>query len=108
MISVAQELEHVRAYLMLEKARFEDRLAVTIEFEEENDFTVPTLILQPIVENAVKHGAMKRQQGIVNIEGKKTINFSKLVYSIMDMEYLKMNLNHFERRLLPRSVVFEM
>lgn len=71
MISITQELEHVRAYLMLEKARFEDRLTVTIEFEDENDFTVPTLILQPIVENAVKHGAMKRQLGHVTIKGEK-------------------------------------
>lgn len=59
MISLRQELEHVKAYLELEKARFEEKL--TVEFELSEDLlecTVPSFILQPIVENAVKHGAM--------------------------------------------------
>lgn len=59
MISLRQELDHVKAYLELEKARFEDKL--TVEFELPDDLLerpVPSFILQPIVENAVKHGAM--------------------------------------------------
>ncbi|MPM41250.1 Sensor histidine kinase BtsS [bioreactor metagenome] len=59
MISLRQELEHVKAYLELEKARFEDKLTVEFELPEEAlERTVPSFILQPIVENAVKHGAM--------------------------------------------------
>lgn len=59
MISLCQELEHVKAYLELEKARFEDKLTVVLDLPEEVlDCIVPSFILQPIVENAVKHGAM--------------------------------------------------
>ncbi len=69
MISVQKELEQVDAYLMLEKARFEERLQIKKDFSEEIEVSVPTLILQPIVENAVKHGAMKREVGEVGIRG---------------------------------------
>ena len=49
------ELEHTRAYLAVEKARFEDKLYV--EFDTPvTVFKLPPLTLQPIVENAVKHG----------------------------------------------------
>ena len=54
-IPFSEEVEHTRAYLAVEQARFRDRLLV--EFETEfTDFRVPPLTLQPIVENAVKHG----------------------------------------------------
>ncbi|MDD3370032.1 MAG: LytS/YhcK type 5TM receptor domain-containing protein [Lachnospiraceae bacterium] len=69
MIALEQELEHVKAYLMLEEARFEDRLHVEISMPEQLEIEVPTLILQPIVENAVKHGAMKRESGVVQVKG---------------------------------------
>lgn len=69
MVSLETELEHVRAYVMLEEARFEEHLSVTIEAESK-DLTcrVPNLILQPIVENAIRHGAMTRDKGVVKIE----------------------------------------
>lgn len=70
MIGVEREMEQVRAYLMLEKARFEEKLQIEIDFPEEASVQVPTLILQPIVENAVKHGAMKREVGMVRISGR--------------------------------------
>ena len=54
-IPFAEEVEHTRAYLAVEQARFQDRLLV--EFDTAfTDFRVPPLTLQPIVENAVKHG----------------------------------------------------
>ena len=54
-ISFAEELEHTRAYLAVEQARYEGRLFV--EFDTPNTFfRVPALTLQPIVENAVQHG----------------------------------------------------
>ncbi|PKM85702.1 MAG: sensor histidine kinase [Firmicutes bacterium HGW-Firmicutes-11] len=56
MISLKEEIEQVNNYLLLEKARFEDRLSVTLDIPEDLDCLVPTLILQPIVENAVKYG----------------------------------------------------
>ena len=54
-IPFAEELEHTRAYLAVEQARFQGQLFV--EFDTPNTFfRVPALTLQPIVENAVKHG----------------------------------------------------
>ena len=77
MIPLEKELAHVKAYLELEEARFEERLTVKIDVdpdscggEQKKEVLVPTLILQPIVENAVKHGAMKREHGVVTITGR--------------------------------------
>jgi len=54
-IAFSEELEHTRAYLAVEQARFRDQLMV--EFDTPfTDFRIPPLTLQPIVENAVKHG----------------------------------------------------
>lgn len=74
MVTLDTEVEHIKAYTMLEKARFEDRLSVEFEAEPE-DMTccVPNLILQPIVENAIHHGAMKRERGA----GKVTVRIKK-------------------------------
>jgi signal transduction histidine kinase len=64
-----QELEFVRAYLEVEKARFGARLQVTIDSEPEASLLiVPTMLLQTLVENAVKHGvATVRGPGRIEI-----------------------------------------
>ncbi len=54
-IPFTQELAHTRAYLAVEKARFEDKLFVDMDTPL-TTFKLPPLTLQPIVENAVKHG----------------------------------------------------
>lgn len=69
-VSLKQELEHVRAYLALEQARLTKRLNVmwAILAEDKLETPVPTLILQPIVENAIVHGiAPKPEGGTVSI-----------------------------------------
>ena len=54
-IPFSEELEHTRAYLAVEQAQYDDNLFV--EYDTPHTlFRVPTLTLQPIVENAVKHG----------------------------------------------------
>ena len=54
-VPFTEELEHTRAYLAVEQTRFEDNLFV--EFDTPHTrFRVPPLTLQPIVENAIKHG----------------------------------------------------
>ena len=50
-----EELEHTKAYLSVEAARFEDQLSVIYDISHTN-FQLPPLTLQPVVENAVKHG----------------------------------------------------
>ncbi|MGH9203956.1 MAG: sensor histidine kinase, partial [Vicinamibacterales bacterium] len=55
--SIRDEIEFLRTYLYIEEARFRDRLHVSIDVAPEiADVQVPSLILQPIVENALKHG----------------------------------------------------
>lgn len=54
-IPFEEELEHTRAYLSVEQARFEGQLAVVLDTPH-TGFRMPPLTLQPIVENAVKHG----------------------------------------------------
>jgi two-component system, LytTR family, sensor kinase len=56
-ITIEQEMEMVENYLLIEKIRFEDKLDVEIEIQKETrPLKIPQFILQPIVENAVKHG----------------------------------------------------
>lgn len=68
MVPLEEELEHVKDYLEIEKARFEEKLTVTYDVPEKLDVIIPTLILQPIVENAVRHGIDDRGRRIVHIE----------------------------------------
>lgn len=67
--SLEQELKHVQAYLSVEEARFVDKLKVAYEVEEQAlTVKIPPLTLQPIVENAIKHGFKNKQNDcLVNI-----------------------------------------
>ena len=62
MIPFADELCHIRAYLDIEKIRFEERLNVVMDIQA-SMFLVPPLSIQPLVENAVKHGICTRMSG---------------------------------------------
>ena len=60
-ILMSQEMEHVRHYISIENVRFPD---MTFTFEMDSvDFHIPALTIQPIVENAIKHGLMKLPKG---------------------------------------------
>ena len=60
-ILMSQEMEHVHHYISIENVRFPD---MTFSFEmNSGDFPIPALTIQPIVENAIKHGLMKLQKG---------------------------------------------
>ncbi len=62
LVPFSRELEHIENYLYLEKMRFEERLTIHMEIAVKS-FLIPTLTLQPIVENAVKHGLCERKEG---------------------------------------------
>lgn len=63
-IELKDELEFVKGYLEIEQTRFRDRLKIKFLIEDETlDSLVPNLILQPLVENAVKHGISPTSQG---------------------------------------------
>ena len=57
-----KELEHTKIYIDIEKLRFGNRVKVEYDIKID-DFSMPTLTLQPIVENAVKHGICNRLEG---------------------------------------------
>lgn len=60
-ILMSQEMQHVRHYINIENVRFPD---MTFSFEmKSEDFSLPALTVQPIVENAIKHGLMKLEKG---------------------------------------------
>ncbi|MBC8570295.1 sensor histidine kinase [Zongyangia hominis] len=61
-IPFEQELSHVENYLSLERQRFQGRLQIVYDITA-RDFSLPPLTLQPIVENAVRHGALSREEG---------------------------------------------
>lgn len=61
-VPVSSELEHVRTYLSLEKHRYGDKLQVEY-YIADTDFVIPALTIQPIVENAVKHGLKPKEEG---------------------------------------------
>ncbi len=61
-IPFEKELEHIKTYLMLEQIRFGDELKVEYDIKY-SSFSIPALTVQPIVENAVRHGATMNQNG---------------------------------------------
>ncbi|MGE8203154.1 ATP-binding protein [Heyndrickxia sp. NPDC080065] len=63
LVPIESELELVRSYLYIQKERFMDRLKVEWEIEKNIDIQVPPLSIQTIVENALKHGILKRSNG---------------------------------------------
>lgn len=72
-ISLKQELEFLEKYLEIEQMRFHDRLTVDMDISPETlDARVPNMILQPLVENAIKHGIAPRSSG-----GRIDINASR-------------------------------
>jgi LytS/YehU family sensor histidine kinase len=63
-VPLGEEMEFTQRYLEIQKVRFAERLQLSVDVPDELRLAqVPTLILQPIVENAVKHGIAKRAQG---------------------------------------------
>lgn len=62
LIPFEQELRHVECYLKIEKARFKDKVRFDYSIQTEN-FYLPALTVQPLVENAVRHGITKKSGG---------------------------------------------
>ncbi len=79
MVPLKTELNYVEDYLYLEKLRHGDKIQVIREIDPDLDFQLPFLTLQPIVENAVRHGICKRiKGGTVAIDIKKVPGFYEI------------------------------
>ena len=61
-ILFSQELDHIKAYVAIEKVRFKDRINVVYDINCES-FSIPPLSVEPLVENAIKHGICKNIKG---------------------------------------------
>src|SRR5258708_16211848 len=83
-IPLAEEIEFIGKYISLQQARFGDRLEVTTSIDPEVlDVLVPTFLLEPLVENAIRHGiAPRSERGRVEISGEK--RGDRLRLSILD------------------------
>lgn len=82
MLELHTELYHVSSYLELEMARFEEKLQVELDIEEDLSCMVPAFILQPLVENAVRYGAEK--SGIRKVSIKAHTKGSQVEIQVAD------------------------
>ncbi len=71
-ISIKEELQHVRSYLEIQQVRYQDILQYDIQVPEDLEkYLIPKITIQPLVENALYHGIKnKRGRGLILIEGK--------------------------------------
>jgi signal transduction histidine kinase len=79
-VTLQQELEFLARYLEIQKTRFQDRLEVILDIPPETlDVRVPNQVLQPIVENAIRHGIDARSgQGVIEIRARATDHMLEL------------------------------
>lgn len=83
-VTLREELEFIKRYLEIEKIRFEERLSTRISVPEEcMDALLPSLILQPLIENSIRHGiAMKIEPGTIEIRARKSNG--RLIIEVQD------------------------
>lgn len=83
-VPLKQELEFLEKYLDIERMRFQDRLTIKMDVDPQSlDARLPNMILQPLVENAIKHG-ISRKPGAGKIDIKIARDADKLRVSIRD------------------------
>ncbi len=63
LVGLSHELELVKSFLYIEQERFGDRLSVVWEVEPDMELMLPPLTIQPLVENALKHGLLRQGKG---------------------------------------------
>ncbi|SDH80902.1 LytS/YhcK type 5TM receptor domain-containing protein [Desulfosporosinus hippei] len=97
-VSLREECDHIRAYLAIEQARFSDRLNVIEEISEEVlNWQIPGLTLQPLIENAIKHGIYPLNSGgqiIVSAEQEKGFLLLKITDNGVGIPNEKLKLLH--------------
>jgi len=67
LITLKEEIEHVKSYFNLEQARFGNKINIEYNINGDENTLMPMLIIQPLIENAVKHGAGSKKRKKINI-----------------------------------------
>ena len=84
MITLREEISALNLYLKIEKTRFAERLQLDFNVDETAQYAlVPSLLLQPIIENSMKHAISKHEKGGI-IELKAHVNQNRLIIAIND------------------------
>ncbi|WP_411953816.1 ATP-binding protein [Alkalibacillus sp. S2W] len=79
-IPVSEELSIVNSFLYIEKLRFGEKLQVSWDVEDIESFYIPRLTIQPIVENAIKHGILKQVEGgKIEIKAFRRENYLRII-----------------------------
>lgn len=79
LIAFEEELDFVNAYVKIEQARFKDQIEIRYAFKDVDTLMVPPLILQPLVENAIRHGLRKKRgPGVVNLRVEKIEDYYQI------------------------------
>ena len=93
--SLAQELDFIRAYISIEQKRFGDRLRLEHRVPEDlKNAVIPALLLQPLVENAIRHGIEpQRSPGLITIEVKQEGKHLRLIVQDNGKGMLAQNCN---------------
>lgn len=63
LVNIESELNQVKAYVKIEQARYGEKLNVIYDVDEDIDIKIPSLIIQPLVENSIRHGILKDGDG---------------------------------------------
>lgn len=94
-VDLYKEIEHINSYVEIEKARFGDKLDIIYNIPEDIDCKLPPLLLQPLVENAIKHGVLgKIEGGKVEIIAKDHESEIKLIVKDNGIGISKEELGH--------------
>lgn len=113
--TLEKEMEFVEAYITIEKARFEEKLSFQYNLDVSLDtIMIPNLMIQPIVENAIKHGILPKKEGgtiLISVKRKDSyilitiqddgvgISEDKLPYLLTSRENKCVGLTNIDRRL---------
>ena len=96
LIPIEKEIEHTKTYTDIEKVRFDN---IHIDYViEDTSFYVPPLSVQPMVENAIRHGVRTREKGIVSIATRRIENMHEIVISDNGTGFDQSNLNHSDEK----------
>ncbi|MBR2782056.1 MAG: histidine kinase [Oscillospiraceae bacterium] len=79
LIPLEKELQHTKAYAEIEMIRFPN---IQVEYDiQDSDFSLPALTIQPMVENAIRHGVRSKEEGIVRVSTRKTDLWHEILIS---------------------------